>query len=51
MKLSEFRLYKLKIYKDEEVIFEDMAEALPEELKELEPSSIVLESGEAIIKL
>ena len=51
MRLSEIRLYKLKIIKNEEVIFEGMSEELPEPLKNEEAKSIVLENGEAIINL
>ena len=51
MKLNEFRLYKLKVIKDDEVLFEGMAEELPEELKNEESKKIVIENGEAVITL
>ncbi len=51
MKLWELRLYKLKVLENDEVLFEGMAEELPEELKNKESKSITLENGEAIIKI
>ncbi|MBR3280565.1 MAG: hypothetical protein IKI57_01785 [Clostridia bacterium] len=51
MRLDEIRLYKLKVIKDEKVLFEGMAEELPEELKAENSKEIVLENGEAVITL
>ena len=51
MKLFEIRLYKLKILKDDNVIFEGMADEMPDELKSEEAKSIKLESGEAVVQL
>lgn len=49
MKISEIRLYKLKVIKDNEVIYEGMAEDLPEELKMADSKAISIENGEAVI--
>ncbi len=49
MKINEIRLYKLKILKNNDILFEGMAEELPEELKSCDATSIVLEDGEAVI--
>ena len=51
MKLFELRLYKMKVMKDSEVLFEGMAEELPEELKTMESKTIKLENGEAVIQI
>ena len=51
MKLKELRLYKVKIIKDGDVIFEDIAEKMPEEFKELDVETINLESGEAVVEI
>lgn len=51
MKLWEIRLYKLKIVKDNEVIFEGMSEELPENLKNEESKTIVLENGELVVNI
>ena len=51
MKIHEIRLYKLKILKDDEIVFEGMSEKLPEELKEVEVKNITLAHGEAVIKI
>ncbi len=51
MKLWEFRLYKLKVIRDGEVVFEGMAEELPEALKNEDSKSISLNNGEAVIIL
>ena len=51
MKLFEFRLYKLKVIKDDEVIFEGLAEELPEDLKNTDASKITIENNEAVIIL
>ncbi len=51
MKLWEIRLYKLKIIRNGEVLFEGMAEELPEELKNEDSKSISIESGEAVIEI
>ncbi len=49
MKLSEIRLYDLKIIKNDEIIYEGKAEDLPEELKMVDSESIQLKEGKAII--
>ena len=51
MKLWEFRLYKLKVIKDGEAIFEGMAEELPEDLKNMDSKNISLNNGEAVIEI
>ncbi len=51
MKLWEIRLYKLKVLKNGEVLFEGMAEDLPESLKNEDSSKISLNNGEAVIEL
>ena len=51
MKINEIRLYKLKIFKNGEVIFEGMAEDLPEDLKLMEVVKIDLIEGEAVIEI
>ena len=51
MKLSEIRLYKLKIIRENDVVFEGMSEELPEELKDIDSKSFLLENGEAIIEI
>ncbi len=51
MKLNEIRLYKLKIIKNDEVLYEGMAENLPETLKNEESKSITLENGEAVVNI
>lgn len=51
MKLWEFRLYKLKIIRNDEVLFEGMAEELPENLKNEESKTILLENGEAVVNI
>ena len=51
MKLWEIRLYKLKIIRNDEVLFEGMAEELPENLKNEESKTIVLENGEAVVNI
>ncbi len=51
MKLNEIRLYKLKIIKNDEVLYEGMAENLPEALKNEESKTIKLENGEAVINI
>ena len=49
MKLSEIRLYDLKVVKNDEVIYEGSSEALPEELKGLEGQKYTLENGEVTV--
>ncbi len=51
MKLFEIRLYDLKIIKDDNVVFEGKAEAVPDELRIEEVKSIKLENGKAIIEI
>ena len=51
MKLWEIRLYKLKIIKNGEVVFEGMAEELPEDLKNEDSKTIVLDNGEAVVNI
>ncbi len=51
MKLWEIRLYKLKVIKDGDVLFEGMAEELPEELKNANSKAISIENGEAVIEI
>ena len=51
MKLSEIRLYDLRIIKNDEIVYEGKAEELPEELKMEDSKSIVLENGMAIIRI
>ncbi len=51
MRLFEFRLYKLRVIKDDDIIFEGMAEDLPEELKMADSKEISLENGIAIVKI
>ena len=51
MKIKEIRLYKVKIIENDTVIFEDVAEKIPQELKEREIVSIELDAGEAVINL
>ncbi|MBR6253386.1 MAG: hypothetical protein IKR04_06095 [Clostridia bacterium] len=51
MKLWEIRLYKLKIIKNDEVVFEGMAEELPEDLKNEDSKAIVLDNGEAVVNI
>ena len=51
MKLWEIRLYKLKVIKDDQVLFEGMAEELPEELKNEDSKAILIDNGEAVIEI
>lgn len=51
MKLFEIRLYKLKVIKNDEIIFEGISEELPQELKDVEILKIDLIEGEAVIKI
>jgi len=51
MKLNEIRLYRLKIIKNDEILFEGMAEELPEPLKNEESKTIKLENGEAVVNI
>ena len=51
MKLWEFRLYRLKVIKNNEVVFEGMAEELPEDLKNEDSKAISIDNGEAVIEI
>lgn len=51
MKLGDIRLYNLKVIKDNEIIFDDYSENLPEEFKKLDTKSIEFESGKMIINI
>lgn len=51
MKLKEIRLYKVKVIENDNVLFDDIAEKLPEELKEKDIIKIDLDDGEAIVHI
>ena len=51
MKLWEFRLYNLKIMKDNETLYEGPAENLPDDLKNEDSKAITLENGEAVVQI
>jgi len=51
MRLSEIRLYDIKVIKNNETIYEGKAEELPETLKSEDSKSIVLENGKAVITI
>ena len=51
MKLGDIRLYNLKVIKNNETIFDDSSENLPEDLKHYDTKSTKFESGKLIIEV
>ena len=51
MKLYEYRLVNLKIFKDEEIVFEGSSEELPEDFKDIDTKSVKLENGQVVVEI
>ena len=51
MTLGDIRLYNLKVIKNNETIFDDSSENLPEDLKHYDTKSTKFESGKLIIEV
>ena len=48
LKLYEYRLVNIKVFKENDLIYEGKIEDLPEEYKECETKSVKLESGTVV---
>ena len=51
MRLGDIRLYPLEIYEDNQLIFDDIAENLPEELKDRTVGTTEFQNGKLRINI